>query len=737
MTDATLTAEPATPPLLGSRRWFLATIFASAFLLFLVQPMIARMALPRVGGAPAVWNSAMLVYQALLLGGYAYADALGRVAPRIQARIHLALLALAALTLPIGLLDWTPPVDGNIFLWVPWLFLASIGPLFFVMSAHAPLLQRWYAVKGHGDPYPLYAASNVGSFLGLIAYPLLVEPLVDVGAQSRGWSVGYLLVVALVAGAALRLPRADVAKAALPTSPAPSWPTMARWALLAAVPSGLILSTTLHLTTDIVAMPLLWVLPLGLYLLSFSVAFASRRTGAEMATRLAPLALLLAACGVAADSVPFPWIMLAAELTGLFLISVALHARMFDERPAPDRLTRFYLVMSLGGVLGGLLCALIAPLVFDWTYEHPLLLLLAALLLPLANPFDRLAAFWASPRARRGALVVGLSLTILLLAPRVVPNGRDIAPVAMAMAALLGVAAIGLRPLYVAAAATVLLIGGGLDKLELSAEPGRMSRSFFGVYSIRDNDSGRLLVHGTTIHGLQNKSTPERTRMATTYYVPGSGVGQAMAWKAGRPGANVSVIGLGAGTLACYRRPGEAWRFYEIDPEIADVARDPQRFTFLSQCAGDTPIVLGDARLTLASAPAGATDLLVVDAFSSDSIPMHLLTREAFDLYRQKLRPDGLLMVHISNRYLDLEPLIAAQAKAGGWAAGIRSYLPTRQEYVDGASGSYWVALSPSPKVMGQLAAKGAPGDWAHLRTRDGLSAWTDGRSTILPLVRW
>ncbi|MCY7339142.1 MAG: hypothetical protein LH465_04210, partial [Sphingomonas bacterium] len=366
----------------AATRWrFVATICAGSFLLFLIQPMIARMALPRLGGAPAVWNSAMLVYQALLLGGYAYAHWLGRFAPRRQALIHLALFAVAAAMLPIGLIAANPPPGANSFVWVPWLLLMSIGPLFLVVAAQAPLMQRWFAISGGGDPYPLYAASNLGSFSGLIAYPLLVEPFVPVAEQSLGWSAAYGALVLLVAWCAWRLPNAaaatiyPVADDAPPVAARTVW----RWIFLAAIPSGLMLSTTLHLTTDIVAMPLLWVIPLGLYLLSFSVAFSENRRLAHFFTRSAPFVLLIAACG--AFDIPHALTMFFAFFTllSLFAVSVVFHSALFECRPAPVHLTRFYLAMSVGGALGGLFCALIAPLIFNWTYEHPLLMLASAL----------------------------------------------------------------------------------------------------------------------------------------------------------------------------------------------------------------------------------------------------------------------------------------------------------------------------------------------------------------------
>lgn len=721
---------------------FIMAIFCGSFLLFLVQPMIARMALPRLGGAPAVWNSAMLVYQLLLLGGYAYAHWLGRFAPRRQGAIHLILLLAAAVMLPIGLIAANPSPQANIFLWVPWLLLVSIGPLFLAISAQAPLLQRWFAITGQGDPYPLYAASNLGSFGGLIAYPLLVEPLLPVAAQSLGWSIGYALVVALVGLCVLALPDSAVEEQSTERTPAPAARDVAIWIGLAAIPSGLILSTTLFITTDIVAMPLLWVVPLGLYLLSFTVAFATNRRPARLISMIAPVALLLAAGGSFMQASWWLFVMSAAILS-LFAVSVALHSNLFDRRPDPQHLTAFYLYLAVGGALGGVFGALVAPLLFDWTYEHPILMIAAAVAMPAANPIRRLAMLWDDgPTARR---IAAWGTAIMLLVSLAgygafgVPGSRQLVLMAAGLIFLVGLFAIGNRILFAAAVAMLMLTIGGWEKLSLSAQAGKMSRSFFGVYTVTSRDEGkaRLLLHGTTIHGIQLRGSPERERTATSYYSSPSGAGQAFAAVPALFGdkARIGIVGLGAGALACYARPGQQWAFYEIDPAVAAIARDPNRFTFLSRCLPDVPVVIGDARLTLERAPPASLNLLVVDAFSSDSIPMHLMTLEAFESYRRVLSADGLLLVHISNRHLDLKPVIAAAA-ARGWTARLRYYSPTAEDIQDRQhTPSMWVAMSPSPAIIGQLEAAN-PGTWQNLQGRPGFRPWTDDYASVLPVLR-
>jgi SAM-dependent methyltransferase len=724
------------------RARFVATIFTGSFLLFLVQPMIARMALPRLGGAPTVWNSAMLVYQALLLGGYAYAHWLGRFRPRRQAGIHAAVLVLAGLTLPIGLIAANPPPDANPFLWVPWLLLVSIGPLFFAVSAQAPLLQRWFALSDGGDPYPLYAASNLGSFGGLIAYPFLAEPLLAISQQRWIWSISYALLVLLVAWCGLRLPRSargEPGEASI--GPVPGARTIVTWIVLAAVPSGLILSTTLHITTDLVAMPLLWVLPLGAYLLSFTFAFAANRSPAKAIVRLAPLILLFACFGVFID---FSWLVLlfgALSILNVFTVSVALHSRLFETRPPPEQLTFFYLMMSVGGVLGGAFCALIAPLIFNWTYEHLLLLVAAAWLMLATSPFDRFVRLWdGSAAARRVTLVGIVALALLVIVTKgllelsVLSNFNRAATIAIITVAIF---AIGNRTLFTVATAALLLSAGGWDRLKLSAEPGTLTRSFFGIYLIKPGaGNSRVLVHGTTLHGIQNRGSPERERMATTYYAPLSGVGLAMQSAEGLSGphARIGIVGLGTGTLSCYARPGQAWTFYEIDPAAVGIATDSRRFTFLSRCKPDARIEVGDARLLIERAPTASTDLLVLDAFSSDSVPMHLLTREAFADYRRVLAPNGLLMVHISNRYLDLQPVVAAAAASGGWSARVRRYRPDAAGFDRNETGSDWVALSLNPGVLDRLVT-GSGERWVPLRSRPRFAPWTDDHASVLPLI--
>ncbi len=730
--EAVRTRQPLRP-------LFVAAILSGSFLLFLVQPMVARMALPRLGGAPAVWNSAMLVYQALLLGGYGYAHWLGRFGVRRQAGIHLALLAVAALWLPIGLIEGAPGLGDAPVLWVPWLLFASIGPLFLAVSAQAPLLQRWFAASAPAaNPYALYAASNIGSFAGLVAYPLLVEPAMALSSQSWLWTAGYAGVALLVAGCAWRLPRGGGVRRVLPTSPAPTRSRVALWIALSLVPSGLMLATSTCLTTDIVAVPMLWVLPLGLYLLSFSVAFAAGRRVADFLTTFAPVTILVFGGVMIGGTHEYPYLNAVIALGLLFMAATALHTRLYRMRPEPDRLTGFYLAMSVGGALGGVFAALVAPVVFDWTYEYPILIVAAGLLVPQEWLLPVLRRAWTANRAMTLTLVAAAALAVMILGLENPGNllGAKHESLAFLALAAIGIAAIGARPAYVAVLIAALLLFGGWRALRISFEGDARTRSYFGVYTIRDYpETGmRTLAHGTTLHGVQFVDDPAKAREPTSYYVPGSGVGQAMQALTTLygSGARVGAVGLGTGTLACYAKPGQDWRFYEIDPAVVRIARDSGKFGYLKRCLPDARIVIGDARLSIAAQPAGSLDLLALDAFSSDAVPMHLMTREALATYARVLGPRGLLMIHVSNRFLDLEPVVTATARGGGWHAASLNYAPGLSDNSE-ATMSDWIAMTRDPEVLAELFAGG--GDWQPLRFRRDVPAWTDDYSSIMPVL--
>ena len=725
---------------LPQRRLFVVTILTGSFLLFLIQPMVARMALPRLGGAPNVWNSAMLVYQALLLAGYWYAHRLSRLPQQRQARLHLILFAVALLTLPVGLVDLPSPTSGSEVFWVPALLAMSIGPVFFLVSAQAPLMQRWYALAPHaGAPWALYAASNFGSFAGLIAYPLMLEPLLPIRTQAWGWSAGYLLLIVLIALCA----RARSGLGELPEMPetvAAAIPRgrIAFWIALAAVPSGLMLSTTTHLTTDIFAMPLLWVIPLGIYLLSFTIAFADWRGPAQVISGLAWLAILSIGGLAMVSQGSHGLLPVISSVALLFFISVALHARLYDLRPDPAQLTGFYLAMSAGGVLGGLFTALVAPLVFDWVWEHPLLVLAAAMLLPRPSTLD-----WGS----RPNLSSGLKLTALgalvfaagalarfLYEANQQEGAEAIGWTLTAGLTMIGLALVTWRVLALAVLGLAMISQGGLQTIEDSRE-GVRTRSYFGIYTVREfpDQKLRTLAHGTTLHGQQS-TDPTLRCLAMSYYGPGSGVaiGFANADRLVMSRPRLGVVGLGTGSLTGYARPGQAWKIFEIDQTVLDLSHTG-RFTYLRDCAPRARVELGDARINLARVRPASFDLLAIDAFSSDSIPLHLFTEEAFGVYLDALAPRGVLFVHISNRYIDLEPALAALVKVRGLHAAVREDSPPEESPF---TGSTWVAVSRDPARLDELAKLAPATSWRKL-VGPAPHVWSDDHASILPYVTW
>lgn len=702
---------------------YAATLFFSAGLLFLVQPMVTKMVLPRLGGSPAVWNTSMCFFQAVLLAGYVYAHLLStRVERRAQALIHAAVLLAAAAFLPLDLTADTPPADGIPVLWLIGRLTISVGPPFFALSATAPLLQRWFSRTDHpaaADPYFLYAASNAGSLLALLSYPLLVEPTLPLHAQSRVWSVGLALVAAGIAVCWLGYRDRPGAEAAAEVQPvSPPWAERARWVALAFVPSALLLAVTAHITTDLAAAPLFWVIPLALYLLTFIFAFASRPLLPHgLMLKLQPLLIIpVVVISVVLHSI---WL-LALHLALFFVTAMICHGELARRRPPAANLTEFYLCVSLGGVLGGIFDALIAPAVFPDIWEYPLLLALSC----LARPAVR--------GNRTRSLVADIALPVLLFAVLYgLFFGGDLPAWALAIA--LPASAIALlkfsdrRLRFTLGVAACILV----EQLAASGHTLATARSFFGVYRVRlvEDGSIRALQHGTTVHGAEYVDAARET-IPLSYYNPAGPFGRFFAALAGRDVKRVGVVGLGSGALACYAKPGQTWTFHEIDPEIERIARDPRWFHFLERCGQGPHVVLGDARLTLANVPDGQYDVLVIDAFSSDSIPVHLLTREAMALYRRKLVPNGVILFHISNRYLDLTPVLAALASDAS--------MPAR-DLVD---------LSPVQSVArlsAEVVALGQPGTsldflteaegWREMPAPAAL--WTDERSDIVSRIKW
>ena len=675
MTDVIDAPKPVatpTPPL------FVVSVFTSAALVFMVQPMVAKLVLPLLGGSPAVWNTSMAFFQIALLVGYGYAHVLQRIpSVRRQITVHIAALFLAGFTLfPLSISSLAgEPSSNHPALWLLAVLTLSIGLPFAILSATAPLVQAWHARvfrgEGAGEPYSLYAASNLGSLLALLAYPIVMEPLLTLHSQRWTWSGGYWLFVLILAALAMlvwkRAPgqagEADVPHAK--ATAAPTWLRRATWVGLAAVPSSLMLGVTAHLATDVASAPFLWVAPLSLYLITFIIAFQAKplipNSGALLFQAVA-LATCAATLQFGTDAIE---LQIVVHLACFFLTALVCHQALVASRPDPEHLTEFYLCMSLGGVVGGSFNAFLAPVIFSSVVEYPLVLALSC----LARPWGKgKLNYW-----QMSVLAVGLLAPIGAVAAAAQLGPTLSVKLAVAVA---GVAAFMLRrrALYMLALIGALLVAATI--IGLGDNVLRTDRSFFGVLrqtvTTVDELGGdvRMLAHGTTLHGAQAVDPRYHCR-PLVYYAPETPIGQVFtAAHARRPAIRIGAVGLGTGSVSAYVRPTDHLTFFEIDPLVIRISHDSGDFDYTTKCAkGPVDFVLGDARLTLAKQPKDEFDILLIDAFSSDSVPAHLLTVEAVKGYLTHLKPDGVLILHLSNRNLELRaPAMAVAQAAGGYA---------------------------------------------------------------------
>jgi len=710
---------------------FASAVFSSAALVFVLEPMIAKLILPSLGGAAAVWNTCLAFFQVALLIGYSYAHLLQRVASlRQQTLIHGAVLLAAALVLPLkvsGALG--PPDTAQPVFWLIGVLTLSIGLPFAALSATAPLLQAWYARLDMGEeekpnPYVLYAASNLGSLIALLAYPTLFEPFLRLGSQAGGWSLAYGAFVVMIAHVAwvVRL-RGEGGVALAPTAaPAQrtSWRARLSWLALAAIPSSLMLGVTSYISTDIASAPFLWIIPLALYLLSFIIAFQSKPLiKPETALPLQSLALALCILSYAMP-VPVFTLQILLHLAGFFLTALVCHQTLVAQRPDPARLTEFYLTLSAGGVVGGMFNAFLAPVIFTIVLEYPLVLALAALVRPWGKEgLTRARILWL---ALGLAAAVGLPFVVKLM-------GFGLA--AKACLAVTLTAAILVRdraPAYGALIVT-LLIGGQLSRPHENVLD--TIRGFFGVVRVVHSDElggMRTMSHGTTLHGAQAEA-PALHCHPLIYYTPATPMGQVFQDMTGRSTPlNIGVVGMGAGSVAAFTRPGDHLRFFEIDPNVIRFATDPSKFSYIKGCAqGTIDWILGDARISLMREPAAQLDLLLVDAFASDSVPTHLLTVEAMRLYLSKIKPDGIVIMHLSNRHLDLMPPVAAIAEAAGGVARARRSRPAKFDPIMNPPEDA-VIVAHNEKALAHFAADPA---WVKADAA-GTRVWTDDYTNLL-----
>lgn len=719
---------------------FASTLFLSAALVFFLEPMFAKMVLPVLGGSPAVWNTCVVFFQTAMLVGYGYAHLVSsRLTTRRQVAVHMAVLVLAAFSLPIALpAEWLPPTDRAPTPWLLGVLAVTVGAPFLVISTTAPLLQKWFSQTDHpaaADPYFLYAASNLGSMLALVAYPFLVEPRWTLPQQNAVWAAGYgtlALMVMLCAVIATRRSGTHSHGRAVPaamrsTASRVTWKNRGTWVALSAVPSSLMLAVTSHISTDVAAAPLLWILPLGLYLLSFVLGFLSASASlVRLLNSAMPVAVLALILSIIAGIVGPTWLLLCLHLGVFFVCAMVLHRQMAESRPEADDLTAFYLWIAVGGVLGSAFNTFLAPLIFTGVVEYPVGLALACGV--------RTRPTQAPGLGRLGDVI---ALAALGTATAATAWGFRQDPVNFSMAApafgvmVVSYLALARRSLQFALAIVVILSAGQWSRHDTSRTL-LASRTFFGVHRVlaSERDHMHALKHGSTIHGRQSTNAALRHEPLSYYHREGP-IGQVLETRV-RPlaAANVAVVGLGAGSLAAYARPGQQWTFFEIDPTVESIARDRRFFTYMSDCGDTCRVVLGDARQSLSRMTHATYDALILDAFSSDAIPAHLLTKEALRLYLSRLSPDGALVFHLSNRHLDLQRVVGALASDAGLPALVRLHSVPDTDLM--SSTSEWLVMARSPESLASFR------DDARWRkpTYGTTRAWTDDYSDLLAALR-
>lgn len=725
---------------------FAGTLFASASLMFVLQPLFGKLLLPLLGGSPAVWNTCMVFYQSILFLGYGYAHALAtRLSLNRQILLHITVIAISLLSLPVALPDTlSPPTESDPTFWLLWILFLAVGLPFFVVSTTAPLMQKWFAHTGHHtchDPYYLYAASNTGSLMALLSYPFLLEPNIGLNLQKISWSIAYTLLCLLLAGCAFTLwknqqkPQTSE-KNTDTTSDQPGRFEQLHWLLLALVPSSLLLGLTNFISTDIASVPLLWIIPLTVYLLSFVLVFSKWHPFIHpLMLRLQPVFLVpfLAFAFVNPGDLPY-WIYLILHVLAFFFAVMVCHGELAKRRPHTRYLTRYYLIMSFAGMLGGMVNTFVAPFIFNGIYEYPIMIALALLLRPGINSFSIKEVSW---QILLPALLLAIGWGLYLANPDLVTHFDTLAISLM----LISLLAYGLRSRPIAyglVSGAVIALALGLHGL--SAHTLYQERSFFGVLAVKESvltdeqghpERYHELFHGTTKHGAE-RLKPEWLRVPLTYYSQPGPMGQLFKeYDAVNSQWTIGIVGLGAGAMSCYAKPGQRWSLYEIDPLVIKIAENPKYFHYLSECAKNAVTRVGDARLSLAAEPDHRFDLLVMDAFSSDSVPTHLLTKEAIELYFKKLKPDGILAFHITNRHLSLKKVISVNAEQLHLASLIQEYQPRRAMPLVVATD--WVVMAKQEATLALLQQSNL-GSWQKMSLYFDMQAWTDDFTNIVTI---
>lgn len=726
-----------------------SAVFLSAYLLFVVQPMVGKYLLPLLGGGPSVWNTAMLFFQILLLGGYAYAHGMARFVPlRRQYIVHLSLFALAALSLPLALTLGAEPTGQDPMIWQLRTMMSMAAGPFFILSATAPLLQQWFSKTAHDraeNPYFLYAASNIGSMLALLSYPFLVEPALNLSAQSFLWSWGYALLGGLILVSVLLARPATRSEEKIETleDDIPvTWAQRGAWLLLSFIPSSLMLGFTSYITSDVTTVPLFWIIPLSLYLLTFIIAFSEKSFFSLPLTRIIQgFSVLLLLFHMMFTGLLVRWEYAGVHVFFFFFTALLCHQELVAQKPKPRHLTEFFLIMSLGGALGGLFNSIIAPLIFSLPYEYMATGLLSTFFRfsssqPLcALTFDRSNFL---KKYAKFAAVIALVIAIFWI------NN----PLATT---LLGAGIVVLCGYYMnnritfAVLCAFLFIVFPIRQWTLSGQDLLTSRNYYGVIRVRDEGGVRTLLHGITNHGGQSLD-PNDPFKPFGYYDSHSGLADVFAlpyMNAANQPRKVAIIGLGTGAIACFfNREDRSFDYYEIDPAVVDVAKDPRYFTYLSNCVSHASVQTGDGRLLIAHAPDHSYDVIELDAFTSDNIPLHIITKEAMQLYFKKLKPDGILVFHVTNRFFDLENELAVTANALGYKALFKLNIGDDPKKLkeEGKSlqlaiqSSKYVVITSNEAVQADLLERATK--WEVLTANEGWKPWTDDYANILRSLR-
>ncbi|MEY3289217.1 MAG: hypothetical protein RLZZ419_1459 [Pseudomonadota bacterium] len=723
---------------------FAGTLFTSASLMFVLQPLFGKLLLPLLGGSPAVWNTCMVFYQTILFLGYLYAHTIStRFSQHRQIQIHAAVILISFLALPLALPENTvPPTDSNPTFWLLWTLFLAIGLPFFVVSTTAPLVQKWFANIGHHtshDPYYLYAASNTGSLIALLSYPFLLEPTIGLANQKNYWSIGYLLLSLLIAGCAFVLWKSQqnipIVEDSEPQENLGIYRKL-HWLVLALVPSSLLLGLTNFISTDIASVPLLWIIPLTLYLLSFVIVFSKWNDQIHpIMIKLQPIVLLpfIAYAFINPADLPY-WAYLGLHLLAFFFAVMVCHGELAKNRPHTRYLTTFYLIMSFAGMLGGMFNTFVAPFIFNGIYEYPIMIVAALLLRP-----------GASLASTKNLLLQIIPPALLIIAGLVIYSRIDNLLQYFDFI-VIGLIALTVFTYFLRAkpVAFALLTGAiiflALGVHGLSSHTIYQERSFFGVLAVRESilsdeqnqpEKYHELFHGTTKHGAQR--LPENlAKIPLTYYSRPGPMGQLFKeYDSSNKNWNIGIVGLGAGALACYAKAEQNWTLYEIDPLVIDIASNPDYFSYLKRCSYNTSLSLGDARLSLEKEPDQKFDLLVMDAFSSDSVPTHLLTQEALALYFKKLKPNGILAFHITNRHLSLKKVLSIHAEHLHFSALIQEFKP--QQDLPLVVATDWVVMAKNPATLAPLS-QSRLGNWQKMPLYFDMKPWTDDFTNIVSI---